>query len=123
MGTYEAICVFNPSTAEDKIETILSKFEKKIKDNEGEVEKVEKWGQKRLAFEFKKHKGIKDGYYVLINLKGTGKTVSALRDAFRIQEEIIRHSIIKAEPKELAALVEATEFSPAFKGENGGQPQ
>jgi len=108
MGTYDAVCIFSPLTAEDKIDALLNKFEKRIKDQAGEVLKVEKWGIRKLPFTLSRHKKLKEGYYVLIVFSGSGATVTALRDIFRVQEEIVRHLITQA------GKVEAPAVEPAF---------
>ena len=96
MINYDAIIVLAPGLTEEKMDSLLAKFEKKIVDNGGEAGKIEKWGMKRLNFEFKKHKGIREGFYLLMQFGGTGKAVTALRDTLRIQEEVIRQIITRA---------------------------
>jgi len=101
MANYEALCAFDPRVAEDKLDALIAKFEKKIKDNEGEITKIEKWGVKRIPFTFSRHKGLKEANYVVIKFSGGGPAVNVLKENFRIQEEVIRHIITKAkEPKE-----------------------
>ena len=95
MVNYDALCAFDPRIAEDKLEPLLARFEKKITDNEGEIINIEKWGLKRLPFTFSKHKDIKEANFILIKFKGGGNAVNALRDMFRIQEEIVRHVITR----------------------------
>ena len=125
MSNYDAICIFSPFTADDKIEALLAKFEKRIKDQTGEVLKVEKWGTRKLPFTLSRHKKLKEGYYVLINFSGSGATVTSLRDAFRVQEEIVRHMITQSEkveaPAAEPAFPEAQLIEPA-PAEEHGQP-
>ncbi|MFA4967417.1 MAG: 30S ribosomal protein S6 [Candidatus Margulisiibacteriota bacterium] len=131
MASYDAIFVLAPGLAEEKIDALLAKFEKKLKDNDGEIEKIEKWGLKKLNFEFKKHKGVKDGFYILMTFKGGGKAVSALRELLRIQEEVIRQIITLAKEIQVPSAEEAVVFpeisaEPIPKGSLGGisgQPQ
>ena len=101
MNSYDCICVFDPKTKEDKLNTILSKFEKIIKDGKGDVAKVDKWGIRRLSFRFKKGKNVSEGYYVLINFKGSSKAVLELQNLIRVTEDIIRFIITRAGAKGL----------------------
>jgi small subunit ribosomal protein S6 len=121
MVNYDAIFVLAPGLPEEKTDSLLAKFEKKIKDNGGEIQKTEKWGLKRLNFEFKKHKGIREGFYVLLKFAGSGKAVLALRDTLRLQEEVIRQIITCAE--EETAPEEAVVFPEISVEQPGGQPQ
>ncbi len=121
MAKYDAICVLSPGLAEEKIDALILKFEKKIKDGGGEVEKTEKWGMRKLQFVFKKHKGFKDGFFLLIKFSGEGKSVSALRDIFRIQEEVIRHIITCVVEEVIPGAEEAVVFPEMIGEQAGGQ--
>ncbi len=122
MTNYDAIIALAPSLNEEKVDGLLSKFGKKIKDNGGEVQKIEKWGMKRLNYEFKSHKGLKDGFYVLMVFSGAGKTVSALRDSLRLSEEVIRQMITRA-PEEVAVGAEEAVVFPDISVEQpSGKP-
>lgn len=104
MNSYDAICIFDPRIKEEKLGAILSKFEKVIKEGGGEVEKMDKWGLKKLAFTFKKTKGLKEGYYILINFKGSAKITLELQNILRVTEDVIRFIITRATAKELEAF-------------------
>ncbi|HTY13619.1 MAG TPA: 30S ribosomal protein S6 [Candidatus Omnitrophota bacterium] len=121
MANYDAIIALVPSLNEEKVDGLVSRFEKRIKDNGGEVQKVEKWGMKRLNYEFKNHKGIKDGFYILIAFSGSGKAVTALRDTLRLQEEVIRQMITRAE-EEAPAAEEAVVFPDISAEQPSGKP-
>lgn len=125
MTDYEAIIVLTPALGDDKIDSLLSRFEKKITDNGGEMGSVEKWGRKKLNFIFQKHKNLKEGFFVLLNFKGVGNTVNSLRDAFRVQEEVVRHQIARATARESAEAKAEVVFPSDIKPveETGGRPQ
>jgi small subunit ribosomal protein S6 len=101
MNDYELICVLNPQLEQEKIDSIIEKTEKKIASSGGEVVKVDRWGKKKLAFEFSRYKGVKDGYYFLINYKGGGEVNKEVDHLVKVTDGIMRHSIIAAEPKDL----------------------
>lgn len=77
-------------------EEILTKNIEEVKrwilDNSGEIEKVELWGKKHLAYEVQNQS---EGYYVLINFKtDVRKTVQELDRRLRLNEFCLRHMII-----------------------------
>ena len=109
MNKYEAICAFHPNTGEEKMEALLARFEKKIKDNGGEYQNTEKMGLRRLSFTLRKNKGVKEAIFVMVNFSGNGDTVTALRDTFRITEEILRYLVSSAK-EDVAAPVEEAIF-------------
>jgi small subunit ribosomal protein S6 len=123
MANYDAIFVLAPGLSEEKLDSLLAKFEKKVKDNGGEVQKIEKWGQKRLNFEFKRYKGGKEGFYILMTFSGEGKTVSVLRESLRLQEEVMRQIITCVKEEALPGPEEAVVFPEMTQEQPSGQPQ
>lgn len=124
MKEYEALCVIKANLAEEKVNSLLSRFEKKIADNGGELVKIEKMGQRRLPFRIQKHKSEKEGQYVLIKFKGVGATPNALKEEFRVQEEVIRQMITLI-PEEDKVLIEepSEQVEQEASEEVSGQPQ
>ena len=117
MREYEAICIFNPKTEEVKIDTLLDKFQKRIKSSGGEVEKISKWGKKDLPYTFNKFKTEDKGFYVYINFKGESTTPRELENQLKNSEEIMRFMVVKVErPSSLeipgAPVEEKVEINP-----------
>ena len=94
MKPYEAVIIFNPALTEEKIDSAVAKFEKKIKESGGADISVSKWGMKKLAARLKKAKKSNEGYYVLINFDGGADTPNKLRSLLNISEDVIRYSVI-----------------------------
>jgi small subunit ribosomal protein S6 len=89
--TYEVMYIVKP-IEETAFETIVKKFDDLLAANGGTVEKTDRWGKKRLAYEIK---DFVDGIYVLVTFQGDGKTVKELDRVMKITDEILRHMIIK----------------------------
>ncbi|MFC1496047.1 30S ribosomal protein S6 [Candidatus Margulisiibacteriota bacterium] len=99
MKNYDALCILNPTLTEEKIDELMARIEKKIKDNGGELINIQKMGMKRLPFTFSKHKRLKEGYYSVVEYKGIGKTTESVKGFLRLQESIIRHMVtVKPKP-------------------------
>lgn len=101
MKKYEIVCVFNPTTAVDKIDDILSKMEKKIKDGGGTLEKTDKIGTRQLNYAFKKFNKTREGYYTITYFSSEGDLITKLNSMLRITEEIMRYSIILSRSEQL----------------------
>ena len=56
------------------------------------VEKTDRWGKKRLAYEID---DIAEGLYVLVTFSAEPKTVKELDRVMKITDEILRHMIIR----------------------------
>ncbi|OGC06017.1 30S ribosomal protein S6 [candidate division WOR-1 bacterium RIFOXYA2_FULL_36_21] len=110
MRDYEALVILKSSVGEDKLEAFISRAKKKIEGAGGEFVKSEKMGNRKLPFRMKKHKPSKDGIFILIKFKSDGDAVFALRDDFRVQEDIIRHMISRIS-EEQKILIEEPEIA------------
>ena len=53
MRKYESIFILRPSLEEEKRNEVIEKF-KAIIAADGEIEKVEEWGNRKLAYEIEK---------------------------------------------------------------------
>ncbi len=95
MRKYETLFIFKPSIEEEKKVELLEKF-KGIINADGEVEKVEEWGNRKLAYEIEK---VREGYYVLVNFKANPELPKELERNFKIADEVIRYIIINLEDK------------------------
>ena len=93
MRKYEVMCVINPQLEEEAIDALVSKYSEIITTNGGEIEKVEKWGKRRLAYAIER---ITEGYYVLTLFKAPSEVCQEL-ERLRIDEEIIRYLIVLRE--------------------------
>ncbi|MDD5593380.1 MAG: 30S ribosomal protein S6, partial [Candidatus Margulisbacteria bacterium] len=62
----------------------------------GEIDKVEKWGTRRLASMIKKARTMTQGYYVLIRFKGPAGVPAELRAYLKVSENVIRYFISRA---------------------------
>lgn len=93
MKKYELLFVLEPNTSEEKRNQLLEKF-KGIIEADGEVENVDEWGLRKLAYEINK---FKEGYYVLVNFTANSETPKELDRNLKIADEVIRHMIVKVE--------------------------
>ena len=65
MRNYEIMFILNPNTPEEEIDKINGQIESVITSGGGTIEKIEKMGKRRLAYEIRKKP---EGIYAVINL-------------------------------------------------------
>lgn len=94
MNKYETLFILNPSLDEEGINTNVEKFKDVIQNGGGEIENVDLWGKRKLAYEIKK---LNEGFYVLINFKADAQLPKELDRVFRISDNIVRHLIVSLE--------------------------
>ena len=88
---YEAVFVVSLKLSEEKIKEVVEKFTSLISSN-GELESVEEWGKRRLAYEINFEN---EGFYVLVNFKADGSFIAELERIFGITDGILRSLVVK----------------------------
>lgn len=93
MRKYELMYILKTNVEDEAKEAIINKV-KSIIDAEGKVEKVDVWGNKKLAYEIKK---VKEGYYVLVNFEAAVDVPKEIERNLRITEGVLRYMIVSKE--------------------------
>ncbi len=99
MRQYEAMYIIDADTPDETIDTILEKYSKVVTDAGGEVVEAAKWdkGRRPLAYEIGKRR---EGMYLLLQFKSESEVPKELDRIFKINDEIIRHIIVRQDPAE-----------------------
>ena len=92
MKNYELVYVVRPNAEDEVKEAVLNKIQEVISAN-GEVEKVDTWGNKKLAYPIAK---FTEGHYVLVNFAAGVEVPKELDRNLKINENVIRHMIVVA---------------------------
>ena len=95
MKNYELIYVLRPNLDDESKTAVLDKV-KAIIETSGEVEKVDVWGVRRLAYEIQK---LNEGFYVLVNFKASTDLPKELDRNLKISDSVIRHMIVNQDEK------------------------
>ncbi len=90
MRNYELVCVFQPELDETAFKGAVERVSGWVTETGGNVDKVEVWGRRRLAYPI--HKQI-EGQYVLFNLSLDPKTATGLERNIRYLETVLRHML------------------------------
>lgn len=90
MRKYEAALILLSNLEEDVRNAEIEKIKSIITDRQGTVEKVNEWGQRRLAYEIDKKR---EGYYVFINFTAGSDAVNEIDRICKISDNVIRHMI------------------------------
>ncbi len=93
MNKYEVMVIVKPAE-EEATNAVVEKIEALIARVGGTVEKVDRWGKRRLAYPVKK---FTDGFYVLINFEAVPAEIKEIDRVMKINDEILRHLIVKHE--------------------------
>lgn len=95
MRKYEVMFILRSNLEEEKRNQVIEKF-KSIIEADGEIESVDAWGNRKLAYEINK---VNEGYYVLVTFKAGADVPKELDRNFKISDDVMRHLIINLEEK------------------------
>jgi small subunit ribosomal protein S6 len=90
MRKYELVCIVHPDLDETAFNGIVEKVKGWVAESTGNVDKIEVWGRKRLAYTIKKQR---EGQYILFNLSLEPAATAVLDQNLRFTEPIIRYMI------------------------------
>lgn len=94
MRAYETIFVLKPELEKEVNDAFIAKVKDAI-SVAGEVESVDEWGKRKLAYEIDKK--YTEGYYVLVNFKAEKSVLDSLDYLYKVTDEVIRSIVVKRE--------------------------
>jgi small subunit ribosomal protein S6 len=95
MKKYEAMFIIKPDLSEDEKKALFTQIEDAVVKNNGKVLQANVWSErKKLYFPMKKqHEGI----YYLVNFNVPPEAAVKIRQAYKLNEGILRFLITKIE--------------------------
>lgn len=86
--TYETLILAEPNLERDVVDGLMSKISSQIEKSGGTIKNVDEWGQRKLAYQIRKHH---EGFYVLYEFEAEGHTVvRPVEDFLRLQAPVMR---------------------------------
>jgi len=86
--------ILDPNKGEEELTSATQRIGDQIGARGGEVEKVDTWGRRRMLYPIKHSR---DGHYVIYNFRSEPQSVRELEASWRIQEDVLRHLVIRQE--------------------------
>lgn len=90
--TYETAVLLNAALEDEQIQSLISRIKELITSNGGEINEIEDWGRKRLAYMVNKNK---IGYYAIFRFDALPDLVSKLERFYKLDESVLRYLTIK----------------------------
>jgi small subunit ribosomal protein S6 len=87
MRTYELVCIIHPDLDEGAFKGIVEKVSGWVSEAGGNVDKVDIWGRRRMAYSIRKQR---EGQYVLLNISMSPAAAIGLERNIRFQESVLR---------------------------------
>lgn len=96
MNKYEVMFVVRPDMEEAEIKKTAEDMKKVLTDAKAKIIEEKDMGQRELAYEINK---FKTGYYFLYVIEADSKTEQEFNRVARINENLLRHIIVRVEDK------------------------
>lgn len=116
MRLYELTVIIDSSLDESSLTAEIEKIESRIKSSGGKIHKLDRWGNKRLAYEISRQN---HGYYVFFLFEAAPGLSAEIERNMRINENILRFLTVaspgeapataKSKPEEDEADIESPE--------------
>ena len=94
MRNYEIMFIVNPNAVEDELDKINAQIESVITSGGGQIQKIEKMGKRRLAYDIGK---FREGSYVLFALGGNGDIIKECERRLRVTDAVIRYITVRVD--------------------------
>ena len=94
MNQYEVMYIIDPTLEDSARIELINRFSNLVKENGGEVDRVDEWGKRRLAYAIQYKT---EGYYVLMYIKAPADLPRELERNLQINDNVLRYLVIRYE--------------------------
>jgi small subunit ribosomal protein S6 len=91
---YEILFIADPNLSEPDVDALTATLQAFVEKEGGKVEKVEKWGKKRLAYLVKRHR---EGSYVLLVAHGGSDMMREVERRIRVTDGVIKFMTVRVD--------------------------
>jgi small subunit ribosomal protein S6 len=97
---YELVYIVSPDATEQQVTELHDQVESIVTRLEGEIQKTDNWGRRKLAYEIARHK---EGVYVLELISGSGELMKEIDRRLKVTDLIVRHMIVRIDEQQKVA--------------------
>jgi small subunit ribosomal protein S6 len=92
MRPYEVMVILEPSLEESQVQQIVNRSTEALESAGSTVNKVDKWGKRRFAYEIAKKQ---EGFYVLLEVTSEPPPMAELDRTLGLADDVMRHKIVR----------------------------
>ena len=121
MRNYEIMFILNPNTSEEEADKINGQIEGVVTTGGGKVEKIEKMGKRRLAYEVDKQR---EGFYMLFVISANGDIIKECERRLRVIDAVIKYITVRTdeEVRRFEKIRSYRQRRAARRGSSAGSP-
>jgi small subunit ribosomal protein S6 len=99
-SAYECMLILKPALSKEDSDKLADRFADVIKTNGGEVQKTDRMGKRKIAFDMKKNP---EGYYFTLNFTAPGSSIAELERQMRITDDVLKFQTLRMDPVKMIA--------------------
>jgi len=96
MRHYEIVFIVHPDQSE-QVPAMIDRYKATLAAADGKIHRIEDWGRRQMAYMIDK---LAKAHYVCMNIECDQKTLEELEHAFKFNDAVLRHLIIKTKKAE-----------------------
>ena len=90
---YDLIFICRPATPEEEVNKVVATLEHTIGEHGGKIEKLDRWGTRRLAYRVAKHR---EGFFVYMSIRSShGEIIKELERRLKVSDPVIKYQTIR----------------------------
>jgi small subunit ribosomal protein S6 len=91
MRHYEIVFIVHPDQSE-QVPGMVERYRQTVATRNGKIHRLEDWGRRQLTYPIQK---VHKAHYVLMNVECDNETLGELDHAFKFNDAVLRHLIVK----------------------------
>src|SRR5688500_14929939 len=93
MRHYEIVFMVHPDQSE-QVPGMIERYRGIIEGKGGKIHRLEDWGRRQLAYPIHK---LHKAHYILMNVECNDESLAELTNAFRFNDAVLRHMVLKVD--------------------------
>jgi small subunit ribosomal protein S6 len=98
MRHYEIVFIVHPDQSE-QVPAMIERYKVLVTGRNGAIHRLEDWGRRQMAYPIQK---VHKAHYVLMNIEVDQETLTELEHAFKFNDAVLRHLLIKMDKAVIA---------------------
>jgi small subunit ribosomal protein S6 len=91
---YELVYIVSPEATDEQVADLHTQIEAIVQRMNGQIEKTDNWGRRKLAYEIGRHK---EGTYVLELIVGGGELMKEIERRLKVSDLVIRQLAVRVD--------------------------
>ena len=98
MRHYEVVFIVHPDQSE-QVPAMIERYKTLVSTHGGAIHRLEDWGRRQMAYPIQK---VHKAHYVLMNIEIDQTALTELEHAFKFNDAVLRHLVIKMDKAVIA---------------------